>query len=38
VIKTGLEQALPVYEALEGWHEDISSIRDYEDLPINARI
>ena len=32
-----LEQAKPVYEALEGWSCDISGIRRWEDLPAAAR-
>ncbi|WP_373499573.1 adenylosuccinate synthase [Desulfococcus sp.] len=27
----------PVYEVLPGWQEDISGVRDFEDLPENAR-
>jgi adenylosuccinate synthase len=27
----------PVYEELEGWHEDISHARTYEELPANAK-
>jgi adenylosuccinate synthase len=27
----------PVYEELPGWQEDITKIRRYEDLPLNAR-
>ena len=27
----------PVYEALPGWNEDVSSIRRWSDLPLNAR-
>jgi adenylosuccinate synthase len=27
----------PVYEELPGWQEDISGIRRFEDLPVNAR-
>lgn len=27
----------PVYESLPGWEDDISSVRDYKDLPLNAR-
>ncbi len=32
-----LEQCEPIYEELPGWSEDISSIRDLNDLPKNAR-
>ena len=27
----------PIYETLEGWDEDISSVRDYNDLPLNTK-
>ena len=27
----------PVYEELEGWNEDISHARTYEELPVNAK-
>jgi adenylosuccinate synthase len=27
----------PVYESVAGWSEDISSIRRYQDLPVNVR-
>jgi len=27
----------PVYEELPGWHEDITAIRECEDLPVSAR-
>lgn len=27
----------PVYETLPGWQEDISSVKNYEDLPENAK-
>ncbi len=32
-----LEQAKPVYEYVEGWTEDISDCRSFEDLPRAAR-
>ncbi|MCP4137269.1 MAG: adenylosuccinate synthase [bacterium] len=32
-----LEKVTPVYEELDGWTEDISQCRDYNDLPKNAR-
>ena len=32
-----LNKAKPVLEYLEGWRCDISGIRNYEDLPINAK-
>jgi adenylosuccinate synthase len=28
----------PVYETLDGWQEDISSISSYEKLPLNAKV
>jgi adenylosuccinate synthase len=30
-------QCRPVYEEFTGWKEDISRIRDFADLPVNAR-
>ena len=36
-LNANLVNALPVYETLPGWKEDISSIRTYEDLPTNAK-
>ena len=32
-----LDAVEPVYEELPGWQQDISGIRRYEDLPLNAR-
>lgn len=32
-----LEKAVPVYEELPGWTEDISEIKSFGDLPANAR-
>jgi adenylosuccinate synthase len=32
-----LEKARPIYEELPGWTEDISGIRDYDELPENCR-
>jgi len=34
---TRLAKAEPVYETLGGWHEDITAVRDFNDLPANAR-
>lgn len=28
---------VPVYESLEGWKEDIEHVREYDDLPIQAK-
>ena len=28
---------LPVYESLEGWQEDIEKVREYDDLPTQAK-
>jgi len=33
-----LAKVEPVYETFEGWKQDISAIRKYEDLPENAKI
>lgn len=32
-----MEQCEPIYETLPGWQQDISSCRDYEELPENAK-
>ncbi len=32
-----LEQAEPVFESAPGWSEDVSDVREYDDLPGNAR-
>ena len=34
---TTLDSAEPVYETFGGWSNDISSIKNYEDLPKNAK-
>ncbi|MFR9730457.1 adenylosuccinate synthase [Saccharopolyspora sp. MS10] len=35
--QTGVHHAVPVYEELPGWHEDLSAARSFEDLPVNAQ-
>jgi len=35
--QTGVHHAVPVYEELPGWGEDISGARSFEDLPANCR-
>jgi adenylosuccinate synthase len=32
-----LEKCSPVYDAMDGWQEDISGARTFEDLPYNAQ-
>jgi adenylosuccinate synthase len=32
-----LDQYQPVYETLQGWTEDLTLVRDWDDLPENAR-
>ncbi len=32
-----LERCVPIYETLPGWKTDISGVRNYQDLPRNAR-
>jgi adenylosuccinate synthase len=32
-----LKRAVPIYETLPGWPEEISSVRDHGGLPVNAR-
>lgn len=34
---TDLEKALPIYETMPGWTEDISQVTNPDDLPANAR-
>ena len=36
--KSLLEECEPVIEYLDGWKEDISNIRKWEDLPKNAKV
>ncbi|ANN14451.1 adenylosuccinate synthase [Amycolatopsis orientalis] len=35
--QTDVHHALPIYEELPGWFEDISGCRSFEELPANAR-
>jgi adenylosuccinate synthase len=35
--QTDFHHAVPIYEYLDGWWEDISSARQFEDLPPNAQ-
>jgi adenylosuccinate synthase len=35
--QTGFHHATPVYEHLDGWWEDISGCRTFEELPANAQ-
>jgi adenylosuccinate synthase len=35
--QTDVHHAVPVYEELPGWWEDISRCRDFDELPANAR-
>ena len=37
VNQTDFHHAVPVYEELDGWWEDISSCRTFDDLPVNAQ-
>jgi adenylosuccinate synthase len=37
VNQTDFLHAKPVYEELDGWWEDISKCRSYEELPANAQ-
>jgi adenylosuccinate synthase len=38
VTQTGFHHAVPVYEFFDGWTEDISTARSFDDLPKNARV
>jgi adenylosuccinate synthase len=35
--QTDVHHALPVYEELPGWFEDLSACRTFDELPVNAR-
>ncbi|AXB46454.1 adenylosuccinate synthase [Amycolatopsis albispora] len=35
--QTDVHHAVPIYEELPGWWEDLSDCRSFEDLPANAR-
>ncbi|CAM06331.1 adenylosuccinate synthetase [Saccharopolyspora erythraea NRRL 2338] len=35
--QTGVHHAVPVYEELPGWWEDVSGARSFEELPANAQ-
>src|SRR5690606_2529919 len=35
--QTAFHHAKPIYEELDGWAEDISGARTFEDLPVNAQ-
>jgi adenylosuccinate synthase len=35
--QTDVHHAVPVYEELPGWWEDLSECRTFEELPVNAR-
>lgn len=37
VSQSDFHHATPVYEVYPGWTEDITGIRNFEDLPVNAR-
>jgi len=32
-----LARCKPIYEDMDGWTEDITEIKEYDDLPANAR-
>jgi adenylosuccinate synthase len=37
VNQSDFHHAVPIYEELDGWWEDISTCRSFDDLPANAR-
>jgi adenylosuccinate synthase len=37
VNQSDFHHAVPIYEELPGWWEDISQARTFDDLPANAR-
>ncbi|MCW5953289.1 MAG: adenylosuccinate synthase [Propionibacteriaceae bacterium] len=38
VTQTDFHHAKPVYEYLDGWSEDISGCRSFDDLPVNTQV
>ncbi|MBU4293191.1 MAG: adenylosuccinate synthetase, partial [Actinobacteria bacterium] len=32
-----MHKCKPVYKVLEGWKEDISGVKSFEDLPLNTK-
>mgnify|MGYP003549773426 CR=1 FL=1 len=32
-----IEDCQPIYEELPGWSEDVTGVRNFEDLPVNAQ-
>jgi len=34
---TKVERCIPIYEEMDGWQEDISNVRSFEELPENAQ-
>ena len=37
VSQSDFHHAVPIYEEFPGWTEDITGVRNFEDLPANAR-
>lgn len=37
ITQTDFHHAKPIYEELPGWSEDITQVRRFEDLPVNAQ-
>lgn len=37
VNQTDFHHAVPIYEEFDGWHEDISGARTFDELPVNAQ-
>jgi len=35
--QSDFHHATPIYEEFPGWSEDITAVRDFEDLPVNAQ-
>jgi len=35
--QTAFHHAKPIYEEMDGWWEDISKVRDFDELPVNAQ-
>ena len=37
MVRALVHHAVPIYEELPGWNEDITGAREFEDLPENAQ-
>ena len=37
VSQSDFHHAVPIYEEFPGWDEDITGVRNFDDLPVNAQ-